>query len=229
MGLALFDLDNTLIAGDSDYLWGRFLVEQGMVDEIHYEKENQRFYDEYTRGELDIDEFLAFSLKPLSEHPYQQLFELRKQFVEEKIVPILLPAAQQLVDAHRSKNRTIVIITATNEFVTAPIAELYGADVLIATQPEIKEGQFTGQVKGIPCFQAGKVTRLNDWLSAQQKSFEESWFFSDSNNDKALLEWVKYPVVVDADATLSELAAERGWPAITLREKASLELSPSLY
>jgi len=229
VGLALFDLDNTLIAGDSDYLWGRFLVEQGMVDEVHYEKENQRFYDEYTRGELDIEEFLAFSLKPLSQYPYQQLIELRKQFVKEKIEPILLPAAQRLVDAHRSKDRTIVIITATNEFVTAPIAELYGADVLIATRPERKAGEFTGLVDGIPCFQEGKVTRLNDWLLTQQRTFDESWFFSDSNNDKALLEWVKNPVVVDADTMLSELAAERGWPAITLREDASFELSPALY
>ncbi|HEY9148310.1 MAG TPA: HAD-IB family hydrolase, partial [Gammaproteobacteria bacterium] len=160
MRLAIFDLDNTLIGGDSDYLWGRFLVEQGIVDAEHYERENQRFYDEYKSGRLDIHEFLRFSLRPLAEHDLVTLHSWHRQFMQEKIEPIMLPKAQELLQQHREQGDFLLIITATNRFVTAPIAERLGVDEMLATEPQLADGRYTGEVEGTPCFQQGKVERL---------------------------------------------------------------------
>ena len=217
MGLALFDLDNTLIAGDSDYLWGSFLVEQGIVDGEHYQRENQRFYDQYRAGELDIHEFLAFQLRPLSEHPIDTLRQWRQRYVEEKITPILLPKAQALIDRHRQQRDTLVVITATNRFITDPIVELYDIPHLLATEPEMQDHQYTGKVAGIPCFRDGKVIRLSDWLVENRQSLQDSWFYSDSHNDLPLLEKVTHPVAVDPDEILERHARDRDWPIISLR------------
>ncbi len=217
MGIALFDLDNTLIAGDSDYLWGCFLVEQGIVDSGLYERENRRFYDQYRVGELDIHEFLDFQLRPLSEHPVNTLQQWRRQYIEEKITPILLPKARALIDRHRQQGDTLVVITATNRFITGPIVELYDIPHLLATEAEILDDRYTGKVSGIPCFQDGKVTRLSDWLKVNRHSLDNSWFYSDSHNDLPLLNRVTHPVAVDPDEILEEHARNNDWPIISLR------------
>lgn len=218
MGLALFDLDNTLIAGDSDYLWGCFLVEQGIVDGERYQQANERFYEQYRVGELDIHEFLDFQLQPLAQHDLDTLQGWRSRYVDEKIRPILLPQAEALIERHRQQDDTLVVITATNRFVTAPIVELYGIPHLLATEPELHEDRYTGRVSGTPCFQHGKVERLEHWLEANDASLEESWFYSDSHNDLPLLERVTHPVAVDPDDILEQHAHDRGWPVISLRQ-----------
>jgi HAD superfamily hydrolase (TIGR01490 family) len=217
MALALFDLDNTLLAGDSDYLWGVFLAEQGIVDAKFYEQENQRFYDEYKQGTLDIFEFLTFSLKALAENDADTLRKLQHQFLEEKVRPIMNPASFDLIKKHRKAGDTLVVITATNSFVTAPIVKAFGIENLLATEPEFKEGRYTGQVAGTPCFQDGKVTRLNSWMKDKNMNLEDSWFYSDSHNDLPLLKLVDHPVVVDADESLLEYASQHNWPIISLR------------
>ena len=217
MSLAIFDLDNTLLGGDSDYLWGQFLVEQGLVDGECYERENQRFYDQYRAGVLDIYEFLAFMLRPLAETPLAELLEWRKQFMEQKIQAILLPKAIELLDRHRAAGDTLLIITATNRFITEPIAELLNVPHLLATEPEFADGRYTGRPRGIPCFQHGKVERLDEWLGATGHDLVSSWFYSGSHNDLPLLDQVAHPVAVDPDAALAEHARRCGWPIISLR------------
>jgi HAD superfamily hydrolase (TIGR01490 family) len=217
MPLALFDLDNTLIAGDSDYLWGRFLVERGLVDGERYERANEQFYADYRAGCLDIHAFLRFALAPLAAHPLEQLLRLREVFVRERIEPILLPAARDLIQRHRSAGDTLVVITATNAFVTAPIAAAYGVPHLIATEPERRGGRYTGAVAGVPAFQDGKVERLAAWLQEHGGSLEGSSFYSDSHNDLPLLLAVERAVAVDPDPLLLAEAERRGWPVISLR------------
>jgi HAD superfamily hydrolase (TIGR01490 family) len=217
LALAIFDLDNTLLAGDSDYLWGIFLAEQGVVDGAHHQRENERFYQEYREGRLDIFEFLRFSLKPLSENDPVKLRQLREQFLQEKIDPIILPAARKLIDKHRSEGDTLLIITATNTFVTAPIAERFGIDNLIATDPEIVDGRYTGEVAGEPSYREGKVNRLQHWLQSNEEELAGSSFYSDSHNDIPLLEQVDNPVAVDPDEQLTAHASSHGWPIISLR------------
>lgn len=218
MALAIFDLDNTLLNGDSDYLWGQFLVEKGVVDGDSYEKENQRFYDEYKAGTLDIMEFLRFSLKPLAEHDMATLQDWHATFMQEKIIPIMQDKAHALVNRHRDAGDTLLIITATNSFVTAPIATAYGIDNLLATEPQQHEGRYTGEVNGTPCFREGKVERLNAWLTETGLDLDGSSFYSDSHNDLPLLEMVDTPVAVDPDDTLSNHAEQRGWAIISLRD-----------
>ena len=215
--LAIFDLDNTLLNGDSDYLWGVFLAEKGVVDAAWYERENERFYQEYKAGSLDIREFLRFSLKPLSEHPVDQLQAWHREFMQQKIEPILLPAAHQLVEKHRQAGDTLMIITATNAFVTAPIAAAFGIEHLIATDPERDGDRYTGEVAGIPSFREGKVARLDAWLRKHRQGLGGSSFYSDSHNDLPLLERVENPVAVDPDESLERQARQRGWPIISLR------------
>ncbi len=221
MPLALFDLDNTLLGGDSDYLWGQFLVEQGAVDADVYAQANQQFYDDYKNGELDIQAFLAFSLRPLAEHSMPQLLAWREQYVEQCIRPILLPRAMALVEQHRQAGDTLVVITATNRFVTRPIVDLYGIEYLIATDIEEVDGCFTGRPAGEPCFQNGKIVNLQAWLQtrsgAGEQDWKDSWFYSDSHNDVPLLERVTNPVAVDADEWLMQVAGEKGWASISLR------------
>jgi len=218
VGIALFDLDNTLIGGDSDYLWGCFLAERGIVDQEYYEQENQRFYDQYKAGELDIHEFLRFQLKPLAEHDMDTLNQWRGEYIEEKIRPILLPKAQALIDSHKAQGDLLVIITATNSFITGPIAELYGVEHLLATEPEICAGRFTGSVTDVPCFQQGKVEKLTRWIDKNGETLDISWFYSDSHNDLPLLRKVTYPIAVDPDEILRQHAADHGWPVMSLRD-----------
>lgn len=217
MSLAIFDLDNTLISGDSDYLWGQFLVDQGIVDKAQYEQANIKFYEDYKQGKLDIVEFLHFSLAPLAKHDPEQLYKWREQFIEELIKPIQLKLAIKLVNKHRFKGDTVMIITATNRFVTEPIAKLFGIDILLATTPEFVNGQYTGKFEGTPCFQEGKVTLLTEWLKESGKSMENSCFYSDSYNDLPLLKLVDNPVAVDPDDTLRQHAVEANWPCMSLR------------
>jgi len=219
VNLAIFDLDNTLLAGDSDYLWGVYLSEQGIVDKDVYETKNRQFYDQYKNGTLDIFEFHAFSLKPLSENNMAQLEIFHKEYMVNKIQPLISQAAKDLIQKHRDQGDYILIITATNRFITEPIANLLGVDDLIATDPEIIDGQFTGKLSGIPCFQEGKVTRLHDWMKEHNLNLDNSWFYSDSINDLPLLEEVTHPVAVDPDDKLRQLAADRHWPVISLRSK----------
>lgn len=217
MALAIFDLDNTLLNGDSDYLWGVFLAEQGVVDGTAYERENERFYRKYTEGRLDIFEFLRFSLRPLAEQPPQRLQALHRQFMQDKIEPIILPAGEALIARHRAAGDTLMIITATNAFVTRPIAERLGVEHLIATEPERIDGRYTGNVDGIPSFQEGKVKRLQAWLAAEGGDLAGSSFYSDSHNDIPLLQVVERPVAVDPDTDLEAYARNHGWPVISLR------------
>ncbi|MCC6207938.1 MAG: HAD family hydrolase [Gammaproteobacteria bacterium] len=217
MTLALFDLDNTLLAGDSDYLWGEFLVELGIVDGEYYARENERFYREYQAGTLDIHAWLAFQLSPLAAHEPEFMRELRGRFLEEKIQPIILPAGRKLIEAHRAQGNTPVIITATNSFITRPIAVSLEVEHLIATEPEIVSGRYTGGVTGSPCFKGGKVKRLEAWMAENRTNLTGSWFYSDSHNDLPLLELVDHPVAVNPDDTLARHAASRAWPILDLR------------
>lgn len=215
--LAIFDLDNTLLAGDSDYLWGQFLVERGIVDGSSYERDNRRFYEQYKAGELDIHAFLRFSLMPLTRHDPEQLADWRNDFVREKILPIVAPHSPPLIEVHRKAGHKILILTATNRFVTEPIAEALGVKTLLATNPEQHNGRYTGEIDGIPCFQEGKIKRLNQWLDTEGRKPSECWFYSDSHNDLPLLKEVEHPVAVDPDPLLEGVARTRGWPVISLR------------
>jgi HAD superfamily hydrolase (TIGR01490 family) len=218
MSLTIFDLDNTLLDGDSDYLWGQFLAEQGVVDGTLYEQQNQAFYEQYKQGTLDIHEFLSFALKPLSEHPLKELYNWRDQFMQEKILPIILDKGRQLIEQHRQSGNILMIITATNRFVTQPIAENLGVPFLLATDPEKIDNRYTGRVQGTPCFQEGKVTRLRHWLTGSAVTLDDSWFYSDSHNDLPLLEIVTHPVAVDPDEALRQHASSNEWDIISLRE-----------
>lgn len=217
MTLALFDLDNTLLSGDSDYEWGQFLVSKGLVDSASYEAANQRFYEQYKQGVLDIHEFSAFSFKPLSERDMAELTALHREFMHSVIQPLMLPAAVELVAQHRAQGHTLMIITATNSFITRPIAEAFGIPHLLATEPQIIDGRYTQIIDGTPCFQGGKVTRLQAWLQGSDETLAGSYFYSDSRNDLPLLEMVDNPVAVDPDPTLQSIAQQRGWSVISLR------------
>lgn len=217
MKLALFDLDNTLLAGDSDFEWAQFLIDRGVLDREVYEARNQDFYDQYKAGTLDIREFLDFQLKPLSRHPRKVLDAWHADYMKQRIAPMIRDSARALVARHRDEVR--VIITATNSFVTAPIARAFGIEHLIATEPEVRNGEYTGGVSGTPCFREGKVERLEAWLAERGeniKSVLKSTFYSDSHNDLPLLEQVGHPVAVDPDAALRAHAESRGWPVISL-------------
>jgi len=218
LALAIFDLDNTLLAGDSDYLWGLFLAEEGIVNREEYERENERFYQDYKEGRLDIQEFMRFALRVLRDHSSENLHRWRERFVAEKIEPIVNPAALALVERHRAAGDTLMIITATNAFITAPIAQRFGIPHLIASIPEECDGRFTGQLHGTPSFHEGKVERLRDWLAEWGGDLRGSYFYSDSHNDIPLLEQVDFPVAVDPDERLARHARERHWPIISLRD-----------
>ena len=219
MKLALFDLDNTLLAGDSDFEWAQYLIEHGVLDREVYEAQNQQFYDDYKAGTLDIHAFLNFQLKPLARHSRAQLDAWHRDYMARKVIPMVAPGTPALLARHC--DHTCMIITATNSFVTAPIAAHLGVPHLIATEPEQVAGSYTGGVAGLPSFKDGKVTRLHQWLAAQGKTWadvEESWFYSDSLNDLPLLKLVHHPVAVDPDATLRAHAEQAGWPIMSLRE-----------
>lgn len=220
MKLVLFDLDNTLLAGDSDFEWAQFLIEHGVLDRELHAARNQAFYEQYKAGTLDIHEFLDFQLKPLSRHARTQLDAWHADYMQQKILPLITPAAKALVGRELADADLVAIITATNSFVTAPIARAFGISHLIATEPEQVNGDYTGRVAGTPSFREGKIVRLYEWLGSLGKTlgdFDQSWFYSDSLNDLPLLDLVTHPVAVDPDATLHEHAIQSGWPVISLR------------
>ncbi|MDZ7753095.1 MAG: HAD family hydrolase [Gammaproteobacteria bacterium] len=217
MILALFDLDNTLIGGDSDYLWGQHLCDIGAVDREWFKREHDRYYREYLEGTLDIADFLRFQLAPLADNSLATLMQWRDDYMETRISPIILPRARELVASHRHRGHLPVIITATNRFITEPIARELGVEHLIATEPAVSDEGFTGEVSGTPSYAQGKVSRLEQWLNGREESLHGSWFYSDSHNDIPLLERVDNPVAVDPDAVLREEATKRDWPIISLR------------
>ena len=223
MRLALFDLDNTLLAGDSDYEWGQFLVDRGVLERESYEAQNRTYYEQYVAGTLDIHEFLGFALRPLAQHSSADLERWHADFMASRVRPMIGAPARELVRRHQSAGDLCAIITATNSFVTRPIAREFGVEHLIATEPESRGGRFTGKVAGIPCFREGKVQRLEQWLGerrARLADFSESSLYSDSHNDLPLLERVTRPVAVDPDARLAAVARERAWPVISLKSPA---------
>lgn len=215
--LALFDLDNTLIAGDSDHAWGEFLVAKGLVDAKEYKRQNDAFYVDYQQGQLDVEAYLSFVLQPLTVYTPEEIHSWREIFLQEVIQPLRLPAAEELLEKHRQQGDKLVIITATNSFITRPIADLLGVKELIAPEPEIVQGLYTGKIVGIPSFGIGKVLRLQQWLKNTNLSLENSWFYSDSHNDLPLLEQVANPVAVDPDAQLQQEAKRQGWRILSLR------------
>lgn len=220
MALALFDLDHTLLEGDSDYLWGRFLVAHELVDGAWFQAENERFYRAYQEGTLDPVEYLRFALAPLTRYAPEQLHAWRQTFVDEWIRPRVRPRGHDLVREHARRGDTTLIVTATNRFITAPIAELFGVDDLLATTPETRDDRYTGEVVGPITFGSGKVRALEQWLTLHGEDLRGSSFYSDSHNDLPLLERVDYPVAVDPDATLHARARAGGWRVIGLGDTA---------
>lgn len=217
MTLALFDLDNTLLSGDSDYEWGNFLVRKNLVNAVHYERANQKFYADYQAGQLDIVEFSAFSFEPLTRFSIAQLAQLHQEFMHEVILPLITQAARDLVAYHQAQQHTVAIITATNQFITAPIAKEFSIPHLIATQPKMHNGHYTTEIEGIPCFKEGKVTRLSAWMQENQQDLAGSYFYSDSHNDLPLMEKVDTAIAVDPDDILRDIALAKDWKIISLR------------
>ena len=217
MSLAIFDLDNTLIGGDSDFLWGEFLGEEGVVDANAYRKKNEYFYQQYDLGTLDIYAWLEFCLEPLTRYSMTELQELHHRFMIQKIEPILLDKAQNCINRHKERGDTVLVITASTSFVTAPIVKKYGINHLLATEPEIKAGRYTGGVSGMPCFQSGKIDKLMPWLQKNEETLTGSTFYSDSHNDLPLLELVDNPVAVNADKILTKIAEKKGWKVFNWR------------
>lgn len=220
MNLALFDLDNTLLAGDSDFEWAQFLISCGVLDREVHEAKNQAFYDDYKAGTLDIRAFLAFQLAPLARHERSQLDAWHREFLDTRIRPIIGTAARNLVRRHLAAGDLCAMVTATNSFVTGPICREFGIPHLVATIPACEGGRFTGQPRGEPAFREGKIARVDAWLESLglwRGSFAESWFYSDSLNDLPLLLQVDHPVAVDPDATLRAHAATHNWPILSLR------------
>jgi len=214
--LFIFDLDNTLLAGDSDRNWGIFLAEQKVVDSSYLD-ESEKFYDNYYEGSLDIDGFLSFCLRPLIDNDMSYLLKLRQQFIDEKIKPIMTQTGKKLIDESQAEGKTVIIATATNDFVTRPIADLFNVDTLIATEFEIQNNNFTGKVLGEPCFRDGKLNKVKKWINENNYDLSKTSFYSDSFNDLPLLEQVKYPVIVDGDDKLVEIGKNNNWECISFR------------
>lgn len=217
MKLTIFDLDNTLIAGDSDHAWGEFLISKALVDPVEHAKKNDHFYLQYQQKTLDIYEYQAFVLAPLMKLDEQTKQALHNEFMQTVIASLRLPKADTLIQQHKDNGDKIIIITATNSFIAAPIGHWLGIDTVIATEPEVVDGQFTGKLSGTPCFQEGKITRLKEWLTQQTQHPGEITFYSDSINDLPLLEYADKPIAVDPDAALHDHATAQSWPIISLR------------
>jgi len=217
LALALFDLDETLLAGDSDYLWGQHLVQQGAVDGELYERTNREFYEQYKQGNLDIYEFSRFAFKPLSEHPLETLKQWRAEFVEAKIKPIMTDKGIATLEKHRTAGDHLIIITSTNNFITQPIAELYNVHQLIATQPQMVDGKYTGELD-VPCFAHHKIDRLNEWLDSCGLNLQGSYGYSDSHNDIPLLDAVNHAYAVDPDDKLRDYAKDKHWNIVSFRD-----------
>ena len=216
MKLTLFDLDNTLLNGDSDHAWGQYLAEEDIVDRNIYARENERFFQAYRAGKLDIFEYLNFCLKPLATHSIEELNIWHAEFMQKKILPMITQEARNLVEEHRKEGDMLAIITSTNSFVTGPIAAEFGIEHLIATEPEIKNGRYTGKIVGKPCYGIGKLENLRVWLINQRKHFLHTRFYTDSYTDLPLMEWVDEPIAVNPDEKLKTHAEENGWPILRL-------------
>ncbi len=221
--LAIFDLDNTLLGGDSDHAWGEFLIASDLVDEQHHRQTNDGFYQDYCDGTLDINAYLRFALTPIAGKTPTELEPLHNAFMSDVIAPMWLPKAEALLQQHRDAGDYLLIITATNDFITRPIAKKLGVDDILASDAEIVEGRYTGEPTGIPCFKEGKVKRLHQWLQEPQQQasgfkLADAWFYSDSHNDIPLLEAVGNAVAVDADEKLLAHANASGWRSISLRD-----------
>ena len=222
MNLALFDLDNTLLAGDSDFEWAQFLISRGVVDREVQEAKNVYFYDQYKAGTLDIHEFLDFQLAPLARHDRAELDAWHAEYMARHIRPIMTAPSKALVEKHLAAGDLCAIVTATNSFVTGPIAREFAIPHLIGTIPAIDAatGRFSGKSTGTASFQGGKITRVEAWLESQGLwwgSFERSYFYSDSHNDLPLMQKVDTPVAVNPDDKLRAHAAQMGWEIISLR------------
>lgn len=224
MKLAIFDLDNTLLGGDSDHAWGEFLIDEGLVDAETHRARNDAFYRQYQDGTLDIAAYVAFAAEPIAGLNPERLKALHEAFMERFIHPLQLPGAMELLDAHRRAGDQCLIITATNRFITGPIARWLGVGELIATELETVDGIYTGKMLGTPCFQHGKVVRLEEWLETRNAeagsptlTLDDSVFYSDSFNDLPLLEKAGEAVAVDPDDRLREIATRRGWRILSLR------------
>jgi HAD superfamily hydrolase (TIGR01490 family) len=222
MNLALFDLDNTLLSGDSDFEWAQFLISKGVVDREVQEARNIQFYEQYKAGTLDIHEFLAFQLAPLARHPRAELDAWHAEYMERHIRPIISTEARDVVRQHLDNGDLCAIVTATNTFVTGPIAREFGIPHLIGTIPavDLQSGAFSGAPSGMPSFREGKIVRVEAWLESLGLwwgSFEDSFFYSDSHNDLPLMGKVKTPVAVDPDDKLQAHAEAHDWISISLR------------
>ncbi|PCJ28208.1 MAG: HAD-IB family hydrolase [SAR86 cluster bacterium] len=217
--LALFDLDNTLLAGDSDHAWGEFLINRNLVNEDKHRQENDYFYEQYKQGKLDIHGYVKFTLTPILQMNATERDRLHQEFMKDAIAPLVLDSAQSLVARHKSAGDFCIIISATNEFITTPIAKEFQVDHLISTELEINNGSYTGNISGTPCYQAGKVEKLQRWLDSRNDDMRisEAVFYSDSINDLPLLEQVATPVVVDPDDQLRDKAQNLNWEIISLR------------
>ena len=217
--LALFDLDNTLLSGDSDHAWGEFLIHRGLVDENTHRNKNNLFYEDYLNESLDIEAYVSFTIEPIKKLTKEQRDRLHEDFMAFSINSIILPKARRLILEHKSKGDLCIMITATNSFITKPIADIFQVDYLLATELEVERGLLTGRVSGVPCYQEGKLSRLQQWLEGSRENFslENSAFYSDSINDLKLLEAVGTPIVVDPDNKLLRISQERGWTRISLK------------
>ena len=215
MALALFDLDNTLLNGDSDHAWGIFLTEIGIVDADEHQRAQDKYYQQYVEGILDINEFLEFQLTPLKENSIEELNNWLDQFMQQKANAMIDEPKRELIEKHRQKGDDLLIITATNDFITRPIADALGISTLIATKAEKNEHGFTGKVEGTPCFQEGKIVCLEQWMKENNKNLEGSWFYSDSHNDLPLLKQVDFPVAVKPDEKLRAHAEQHNWQIIS--------------
>jgi HAD superfamily hydrolase (TIGR01490 family) len=219
MPLAIFDLDNTLLRGDSDHAWGEFLIAQSLVDAASHGARNDEFYQQYTEGRLNIDDYVRFTMGPVLHYSLPELDALHKQFMAEFVRPMILPQAVELIEHHKNAGDNCLIMSATNAFITRPIADELGVHELLATELAMEGEHYTGDIAGVPCFQEGKVIRLRQWLELRNDEYkiQESVFYSDSFNDLPLLKAVKVPVAVDPDAQLMEHAQKNGWRVISLR------------
>jgi len=215
--LALFDLDNTLLEGDSDHAWGEFLVQKNKVDPIYHRTKNDQYLKEYINGTLDIHDYIQFAVKPLIQHPLSEMLELRQAFVDQVITPMVSKKLMRQLQDHQHKKHVCVIITATNRFVTEPIAAFLKVQHLIATELEVIDDRYTGRIQGTPCFQANKIQKLNNWLNTNQfkaSEFEHIWAYSDSYNDLPLLEFAITPIAVNPDQKLRAHAHAQNWSII---------------
>lgn len=214
MTLALFDLDNTLLNGDSDHGWGIFLADIGVLDPVEQKQKQDYYYRQYQNGALDMDEFLRFQLKPLADFPRHQLLQWRSEYLDQVIEPLIKDGKAELLEPHRALNHKIIIITATNDFITRPIADRLGVETLLSTKVEEKDGKYTGAYTGVPCYHHGKVEVLNTWLVQHQENLNDSFFYSDSINDLPLLELVTTPIAVTPDDRLRAHAELHDWRII---------------